>query len=166
MLKKLLPWSAWTVGCIILLNNNTNCSVWCGIWMRDELDVTGYLPSEFPSQGISVLSILAPLCSHEWLISRWSMSRKQDRMIVLVRERHQQTAQLPSWLSSLGVTTQRVWISRWQKAGRLGDKSLIGCCVWIPWLSLSSIPSLGLGLHVSVQIVKCLQDGKESCGCN
>lgn len=61
--------------------------------MRDELAVTGYLLSELPSQGISVLSILASLCSHEWLISWWSMRKKQDRMIVLLRERHTHTPQ-------------------------------------------------------------------------
>lgn len=42
----------------------------------------------FPPKGISVLSILAPLCSHEWLISQWGTNKKQDRMMVLERETH------------------------------------------------------------------------------
>lgn len=135
--------------------------------------------SEFLSQCISGVSIPAPLWSHGWLITWCSISKKWDRMIVLVRERRTQTQTqnthiyrqsdtegVSSWLSSMGVTTVMVWISRWQKAGRLGDKSLIGCCVWIPWLSLSSLPSLSLGLNVSVHTVKCLQDGNENWGYN
>lgn len=58
--------------------------------MKDKLDVTGYLFSDFLSKGIPVLSILAPLCSHEWLISWWAMSKKQDRIMVLVREKDTQ----------------------------------------------------------------------------
>lgn len=37
------------------------------------------------------------------------------------------------------VAPPHMWVSRWQEAGRLGDKSLIGCWVWIPWLSLGLI---------------------------